>query len=202
MTNNTMDAIRTFVALELPPAILDQLAEIQTRLKAALPGNIIRWTKPDGIHLTLKFLGQTPNDQIDSIISALHAIAVTHPPFSLEVSGAGCFPNLHQPRVVWIGIHEDQAEHHLRTLQHAVETAVAPLGYPIERREFSPHLTLGRVAHDVRPTSLKMIGEAITASGVDWLGRIEVTQLALIKSDLQLHGAVYTVLARVPLAGK
>src|SRR5512140_1359191 len=161
-----MDALRTFIALEIPESILDQISEIQTRFKADLPGSIIRWTKPDGIHLTLKFLGQTPNDQIDLIVSTLRAAVSTQPAFTLEVSGAGCFPNLHQPRIVWIGVHEEQAAHQLRTLQHAVEAATEPLGYPIERREFSPHLTLGRVAHDVRPSDLKKIGEVIDAAGV------------------------------------
>jgi 2'-5' RNA ligase len=194
-----MDAIRTFIALEIPAAILDQIAAVQARFKAGLPGSVIRWTKPDGIHLTLKFLGQTPHDQIDLIASTLRATVATQPAFALEVSGAGCFPNLHQPRIVWIGIHEDQAAHHLRTLQHAVEAATEPLGYPIERREFSPHLTLGRVAHDVRPADLKKVGEVIDAAGVGVLGRFEVRQVTLIKSDLQPHGAVYTVLANVPL---
>ena len=194
-----MDALRTFIAVEIPPAILDQVAEIQTRLKAALPGHVIRWTKPDGIHLTLKFLGQTPNDQIDLIVSTLRAAVAVQPAFTLEVSGAGCYPNVHQPRVVWIGIHEEQAMHHLRTLQHAVEAATEPLGYPIERREFSPHLTLGRVAQDMRPADLKKIGEAIGAAGVGVLGRFAVKHVSLIKSDLQPHGALYSVLASAPL---
>jgi 2'-5' RNA ligase len=194
-----MDALRTFIALEIPPAILDQIAEIQTRLKAGLPGNAIRWTKPDGIHLTLKFLGQTPNDQIDLIVSTLRAAVAAQPVFTLEVSGIGCFPSLHQPRIVWVGVHEEQAAHHLRTLQHAVEAATEPLGYPIERREFSPHLTLGRVAHDVRPTDLRKIGEVIDAARVGVLGHFEIKQAVLIKSDLQPHGAVYTVLAQVLL---
>jgi 2'-5' RNA ligase len=194
-----MDAIRTFIAIELPPAILDQVAEIQARLKSAAPGNVVRWVKPDGIHLTLKFLGQTPGDQIDMITSALKGAASAHPAFTLEVSGAGCFPNLHQPRVVWIGVHEDQQAKHLSAIQHAVESAIAPLGYPTERREFSPHLTLGRIARDVRPSDLKRVGEAIGSISVGLLGRFEVKHLALIRSDLQPHGAVYTVIVRVPL---
>ncbi len=194
-----MDAIRTFIALELPEDILAQIDQAQTRFKDALPGNAVRWTKPDGVHLTLKFLGQTPEDQISMIVSALRASAAVHPVIDLEVSGAGCFPNLHQPRVIWIGVHEDQDGHRLRTLQRAVESCVEPLGYAIERREFSPHLTLGRVAQDIRPSDLKKIGEVIGASKVGLLGRFTVSNVALIKSDLRPHGAVYTVLARVPL---
>jgi 2'-5' RNA ligase len=194
-----MDAIRTFIALEIPDVILDHITEIQTRFVTGLPDHLVRWTKPGSIHLTLKFLGQTPNDQTELIISTVGAAVATHPTFTLEVSGAGCFPNLHQPRIVWIGVHEDQAAHQLRALQHTVEAATEPLGYPIERREFSPHLTLGRVAQDARPTDLKKIGEVIGAADVGVLGRFEVKQVVLIKSDLQPHGAVYTVLAHLPL---
>lgn len=194
-----MDAIRTFIAIELPQSILDQIGEIQLRLKSAVPGNVVRWVKPGGIHLTLKFLGQTPGDQIDMIASALKGAASAHPAFALEVSGSGCFPNLHQPRVVWIGVHEDQQAKHLSAMQHAVESAIAPLGYPTERREFSPHLTLGRIARDVRPADLKRVGEAIGLASVGLLGRFEVTHLSLIRSDLQPHGAVYTIMARAPL---
>jgi 2'-5' RNA ligase len=197
-----MDAIRTFIAIELPQAILDQLSDIQARLKSALPGNVMRWVKPDGIHLTLKFLGQTPDDQIELIASSLKAGITEHPPFAVEISGAGCFPNLQRPRILWIGVYEDQNAKHLSAVQHAVEASIAPLGYPTERREFSPHLTLGRVSRDVRPVDLKKIGAAIGANPIGVLGRFEVTQVALIRSDLQPHGAVYAVISRAPLKGK
>src|SRR5450759_970790 len=108
-----MDAIRTFIAIELPQAILDQLSEIQARLKSALPGSAVRWVKPDGVHLTLKFLGQIPDDQIELIASSLKAGVAGHQPFTVEVSGAGCFPTVQRPRVIWIGVHEDQNAKHL-----------------------------------------------------------------------------------------
>ncbi len=194
-----MDAIRTFIAIELPQAILDQLSEIQARFKSVLPGSAVRWVKPDGIHLTLKFLGQTPDDQIELIASSLKAGVAGHHPFAVEVSGAGCFPTVQRPRVIWIGVHEDQNAKHLSAVQHAVEASIAPLGYPTEHREFSPHLTLGRVSREVQPADLKKIGAAIDPISIGSLGRFEVTQVALIRSDLQPHGAVYTVISRAPL---
>ncbi|HZY44480.1 MAG TPA: RNA 2',3'-cyclic phosphodiesterase [Anaerolineae bacterium] len=194
-----MDAIRTFIAIELPQAILDQLSEIQARLKSAVPGHAMRWVKPDSIHLTLKFLGQTPDDQIGLITSSMKAGLAGHPAFTLEISGAGCYPTVQRPRVIWIGVHEDQNAKHLSAVQHAVESSIAPLGYPTERRDFSPHLTLGRVSHEVQPADLKKIGAAIGANAVGLLGRFEVIQVALIRSDLKPHGAVYTILARAPL---
>lgn len=197
-----MDAIRAFIAIELPAPILAQLSQIETRLKPQMPADCIRWAKPDSIHLTLKFLGQVPSDQIDLILSSLRTAVATHHAFTLEVADAGCFPNLHRPRVVWVGIKEDAPGNRLAHLQRSVENAISPLGYPTEQRGFSPHLTLGRLARDVRPGDLKKVGDVIAASQVGSLGRWDVINVALIKSDLKPTGAVYTILAHAPLAGK
>lgn len=195
-----MDAIRAFIAIELPEAILAELGNIEARLKPQVPHDAIRWVKADSIHLTLKFLGQVPSDQLGLITSSLRTAAAAHAPFTLEVKGAGCFPNIHRPRVVWVGILEK--EHRLHALQRAVENAIAPLGYPTEIRDFTPHLTLGRVARDVRQTDQKKIGDTVQAAGVGSLGKWEVRQVALIKSDLKPSGAEYTTLAHAPLSGK
>jgi 2'-5' RNA ligase len=83
-----------------------------------------------------------------------------------------------------------------------VENAIAPLGYPTEIRDFTPHLTLGRLARDVRQTDQKKIGEVVQAANVGSLGKWEVKQVALIKSDLKPSGAEYTVLTHAALNGK
>jgi 2'-5' RNA ligase len=195
-----MDAIRAFIAIELPEAILAELGNIEARLKPQMPHDAIRWVKSDSIHLTLKFLGQVPSDQLGLITSSLRTAMAAHAPFVLEIKGAGCFPNIHRPRVVWVGVQEK--EHRLQALQRAVENAISPLGYPTEIRDFTPHLTLGRVARDVRQTDQKKIGDVVEAAGVGSLGKWEVRQVALIRSDLKPTGAEYTILARAPLGGK
>ena len=195
-----MDAIRAFIAIELPDAILAEVGNIEARLKPQMPPDAIRWVKADSIHLTLKFLGQVPSDQISLIMSSLRTAVVAHAPFTLEIKGAGCFPNIHRPRVVWVGVQEN--DHRLHALQRAVENAIAPLGYPTEIRDFTPHLTLGRLARDVRQSDQKKIGEVVEAAGVGSLGKWEVKQVALIKSDLKPSGAEYTILAEAPLTGK
>ena len=195
-----MDAIRAFIAIELPSAILGEVDQIEARLKPQVPPDTVRWVKADNIHLTLKFLGQVPSDQMDLITSALRTTVASHAPFALEVSGAGCFPNAHRPRVVWVGVKDDG--HRLHALQRAVENAIAPLGYPTEVRDFTPHLTLGRLARDVRQIDQKKIGEVVEAAAVGSLGRWEVKQVALIRSDLKPNGAEYTILARALLTGK
>ena len=196
-----MEAVRAFIAIELPDAIRDQLGEIESRLKPRLPARCIRWVKPDSIHLTLKFLGQVPADQIDLITLSARSAVASLLSFTLEVSGSGCFPDLHRPRVVWVGVHEVDPAGRLQSVQRAVEASVEPLGYPPERRPFSPHLTLGRLARDVRPPDLRKVGEVIHATPVGALGKWEVDEIALIKSDLQPSGAVYTILSRIALAG-
>jgi 2'-5' RNA ligase len=195
-----MDAVRAFIAIELPQAILAELSAVEARLKPQMPHDTIRWVKADSIHLTLKFLGQVPSDQLDLIILSLRTAVVAHAPFTLEVKDAGCFPNLHRPRVVWVGVHDH--DHRLHALQRAVENAISPLGYPTEIRDFTPHLTLGRVARDVRQIDQKKIGEVVQAAEVGLLGKWEVRQVALIRSDLKPSGAEYTILAHAPLSGK
>jgi 2'-5' RNA ligase len=195
-----MDAIRAFIAIELPETILAELGHIETRLKPQMPHDTIRWVKADSIHLTLKFLGQVPSDQLELITSSLRAAVAAHAPFTLEIKEAGCFPNIHRPRVVWVGVQE--SNHRLHALQRAVENAISPLGYPAEIRDFTPHLTLGRLARDVRPADQKKIGEVVQAANVGSLGKWEVRQVALIKSDLKPAGAEYSVLAQALLSGK
>jgi 2'-5' RNA ligase len=195
-----MDAIRAFIAIELPEAILAELGSIEARLKPQMPRETIRWVRADSIHLTLKFLGQVPSDQLEMITLSLRVAVAAHAPFTLEVKGAGCFPDIHRPRVVWVGVQENN--HRLHALQRAVENAIGPLGYPTEIRDFTPHLTLGRVARDVRQVDQKKIGDVVQAAGVGTLGRWEVRQVALIKSDLKPSGAEYTILAHAPLTGK
>jgi 2'-5' RNA ligase len=193
-----MNAIRAFIAIELPKVTRDALADLQARLNPHVPGGSVRWVKPDNIHVTLKFLGQVPTAQIDSITAALrHALAGVHI-FPFEVMHAGCFPDLRRPRVVWVGVDEPTGS--LHNLQRAVESAIAPLGYPTEPRAFQPHLTLGRAARDLKPGDLHKLGEAIGAAKVGLLGHVHAGEVVLFESDLTSGGPLYAVLARVPLA--
>ena len=192
-----MNAIRTFIAIELPKITRDALGDLQARLTVHVPKDSVRWVKPDNIHLTLKFLGQVPTAQIDSITSALkHAVAGMHV-FPLDVMNAGCFPDERRPRVVWVGVDEPIGV--LHALQRAIELATAPLGYPTEPRPFQPHLTLGRAARDLKPADLHKLGEAVKAMKVGLLGHVHAEEVVLFQSDLASGGPTYTALAHVPL---
>jgi 2'-5' RNA ligase len=192
-----MNTLRTFIAIELPPDILRLMGEVQARLKVAAPPASVRWVHVAGIHLTLKFLGAVPASQLDMITSAMAAAARSVAPFTMTVGSAGCFPNLRQPRVIWIGISEPTGR--LNSLQRAVESTISPLGYPMEERGFQAHLTLGRAARDVSPNDLKRLGEIVSAANVGTLGQAVVNEIVLVKSDLKPSGAEYSTLQRARL---
>lgn len=194
------DSVRLFIAVELPSAVLAALTALQKRLKTLDRERAIRWTAAEGVHLTLKFLGETTPDRIPAIVAGLEQAAGGKTPFDLSMTGVGCFPNLQRPRVVWAGLRGDMAA--LRRLQEAVEEHIAPLGYPTEARAFSPHLTLGRARREASTGALAAFGKQIeqiaatTAETVNW--RVEA--VSLMRSDLKPSGALYTRLAYVPLA--
>jgi 2'-5' RNA ligase len=193
-----MNAVRAFIAVELPKVTHDALAEVQARLSHHAPPGSVRWVKPENIHLTLKFLGQVPTAQIDTIALALKRAVGGLRVFPFDVRHAGCFPDLQRPRVVWVGVDEPTGA--LHALQRAVESAIAPLGYPTESRVFQPHLTLGRTARDVKSADLHKLGELIASARVGLLGHVHADQIVLFQSDLTPAGSVYTALARAPLA--
>ena len=192
-----MITLRIFIAIELPGEILRMMGQVQAQLKVGAPPGSVRWVHAEGIHLTLKFLGPVPASQVDAITAAMAAAARNVPSFTLTIGGAGCFPNLKHPRVVWIGINEPTGK--LNSLQRAIESTISPLGYPSEERGFQPHLTLGRAARDALPNDLKRLGELVAAANVGTLGQVSVTEIALIKSDLKPTGAEYTTLQHVRL---
>jgi 2'-5' RNA ligase len=194
-----MERIRTFIAIELDESIKDGLTKLQERLKGEAPRGSVRWVRAEGIHLTLKFLGDVPANQIGEITRALERSCQGCTPFSLSCGDLGCFPNLKRPRVVWVGIQEETGT--LAQLQKVIEENVAPLGYPSEKRKFSPHLTLGRVQRRVSSGDLRRLGELVGASEIGTLGLMEVRSVNLMRSDLRPSGAVYTRLAEVELEG-
>jgi 2'-5' RNA ligase len=191
------DTWRLFVAVELPRDVLAGLTAVQTALKAQTPPRTVRWVNTEGIHLTLKFLGDTPSAKGESLEAALQQAAEGHSTFSLATGTVGCFPNVRRPRVVWVSIQKDVDA--LNALRDSVEEHIAPLGYPTEDRPFSPHLTLGRVNRDARQNDVRQFGELIANTTVADIHEWQVTAVSLIRSELKPSGAVYTPLFRAQL---
>lgn len=183
--------MRLFVAADLPAGVRARLAEIQDSLRpVALP---VRWVRPDGIHLTLKFLGEVPAGRRTELEGALRGPARGAAPFRLQAAGLGLFPERGAPRVLWIGVRGDLER--AVALQRSIEAALHPLGFEPEDRAFRPHLTLGRVRGPGRGDWRDALERS---SGAD-AGGFEVREYILFESRLGPDGAAYTPLARFAL---
>ena len=194
-----MLTVRTFVAIQLPAFVLDRLAEVQSQLRQGPGGRAGRWVRVGGIHLTLKFLGDTPMDKLDAIYDAVARSCSGREPFDITLAGLGCFPNTRRPRVIWVGVREERLA--LQGLHAAIEQALEELGYAPERRPFSPHLTLARIDQRASQGATAQLGEQVARAPVGALASLRVETVHMIKSDLRPQGAVYTPLFEERLIG-
>ncbi len=179
--------MRAFIAIELPEELRNRLAHEQTRFRAVAPD--ARWTRPDGIHLTLKFLGEISDEQVAQVKEALEEIR-SFEPFTVRAKGFGFFPDARRPRVFWAGL---DAAPELAQLAARVDSAMATLGFAPENRAFSPHLTLGRFK-DPRPQP--KLQALIAEQGEGALGEFAVSEFYLWESKLSPQGAQYRKVAR------
>ena len=193
-----MDAIRAFIAIELPDLLRHELDSVTHRLQeqCAVAGGeasrkAVRWVPASNIHLTLKFLGEVSTANVQALARMLKAEAVRHSPFDILVTGIGAFPNVRRPRVIWVG---SEAPANLAHLQRAIEAETRALGYPTEERPFSPHLTLGRISQNATPPEATAVAQALSMVSVAELGCLHVDRVHLFQSDLRPSGAVYTSL--------
>jgi 2'-5' RNA ligase len=186
------DAIRAFVAFNLPSDIIDHASGLQSDLKAR--GLRLRWVRPRNLHLTLKFLGDIPPAVVPEVGSALERASRGTEPLNLTVQGMGAFPGIKRARVLWIGL-GGQIEA-LQLLYSSIEDELAGLGLPREKRGFKAHLTLARMKGRLAPQKLL---EAVQALG-DYEPRpFRARQLILYKSDLRPQGAIYTPMVEISL---
>ena len=200
MTGEGRGRWRLFVALDLPAGAKAALAAAERQLQGLLPAGV-RWVNPEGIHLTLKFLGATEAGRVDALLAALRAAAAAGDqlPFPLHLDGLGVFPNRREPRVIWAGVGGDLDS--LDKAQRRVEQAMARLGFPEESRAFRPHLTLGRVRDGVAPADRRQIGDimASQAAALSPEYAWQAGEIHLIRSNLTPQGAVYTPLGSASL---
>lgn len=193
------ETVRAFVAIELDSRLLQALDSLMARLQRELPSGALRWVRPEGIHLTLQFLGNVPVDRIPAVVRALEGACTGVPSLTMEVAGLGCFPNLQRPNVLWVGVEERTGQ--LLRLQRHVAQGLEPLGFEPDRRGFHPHLTLARAARGARPADLRQVGAWVAGAEPVSLGALRADHVSLMRSDLRPDGAVYTRLAAVPLKG-
>jgi 2'-5' RNA ligase len=186
-----MSVIRTFIAIDLSEEIYRRLDEVAHNLQERLSGVPIRWVPVRNIHVTLKFLGDVSNKNLEVLKKLLESEAHGHSPFEISVGDLGAFPSERRPRVLWAGV---EAPQELTALQHGIEAETARLGYAPEDRPFSPHLTLGRVGRNANSQDLRRVGEVLKTYKVGFLGATRIGAVHLYRSDLQPGGAVYSQL--------
>jgi 2'-5' RNA ligase len=181
--------MRAFIAIDLPGPLRAALADAQHSFRDA--GHDVRWTRPEGIHLTLKFLGEISDAQTKQVVEALAQIGPFEP-FSVEVKGFGFFPQAQRPRVFWAGVEAPPA---LAELAARVESTMEKIGFAREDRAFSPHLTLARVqVPRPQPALVSAVTEQATAS----FGKFEASEFFLFESKLSPQGAQYRKVMRFP----
>lgn len=190
-----MNQIRAFIALDLPPSIQQTLEKQTAPLRQSLGEDFVRWVSPHNMHLTLKFLGQVSALHLDFLKQTLTRAADSHPGFDLQIGGLGSFPNSKRIRVLWVGVHAPAA---LASLQQAIESATAQLGYDKEERPFSPHLTLGRIRQGINTNSIQKIRETLEKIQLGRIGTARVDSIHLYRSD-RAGGTLYTKLFSAPL---
>ena len=189
-------ALRLFVAAELPSSATAALREASADLRARtmLP---LRWVRPEGIHLTLKFLGDVPPAQVPAVGGALEQAVTAHAPLTLELSGFGAFPARGSPRVVWTALSGDLDS--LARLHQSVELAMSEMGFPPEDRPFTAHLTLARVGRALSSPQRAKLAQALEGPTAGQGHAFRVEAVVLVQSTLLPAGAAYQELRRVPL---
>ena len=190
-----MSMLRAFIAVDIPTEILQKIQKETTDLRRGI-NSLVRWVPPQNMHLTLRFLGDVSASNLEFLIQMLRNEAEHVHSFDIHLAGLGAFPNLKQPRVLYIGI---QAPAALDALQRGIEGAVRRLGYEGEERPFSAHLTLGRVKQNITATEQQQIRRTVEGTQVDLPGAARIDSLHLYKSELNPGGSVYTRLYSVPL---
>lgn len=185
-----MEPLRTFLAIPLPPSLQRRIAALQGELSASVRG--IRWTRPETIHLTLRFFGATDRNDLEKIRACMLSNRLRMPPFQVDLAGLGAFPDQRRPRVLWLGLAPEEP---LRTLFEACEAELRRAGLPAEPRGFTPHLTIGRFRE--RGPDLE---QTLAAASGQPLGHLPVDRLVLYESRLRPEGASHIPLFTVPLA--
>ena len=193
--NTSANSVRLFVACEVPDDVKDGITNVIEQLQNESV-NDVRFIKPDGVHVTLKFLGEVPVKKLPAVKLAIQEAVVGHQPFELELSTIGTFGGREGLRIMWVGVAGDVLR--LEALVRSVNAALAVVGFEPERRPFRPHLTLGRVRDEVgtrRRAEIEVAVGKTVVPPISW----RTNQVSLMRSRLTPHGVFYDLLATFPL---
>ena len=190
--DSSTEKLRLFIAIPIPEPVRDEIIRVQRELQPLVPPNVVRWTRPDQFHLTLRFLGDVPADGVEDLKQSVNAVCRIVRPLSLRAEGVGFFPNPRSPRVIWVGI-KDRAGR-LVDLQKQIETAVGPFSPEPGEKNFTGHVTLGRLKNP-RPTDTRDLAARAQSLEKRLFGEWTAHEIEIIRSELSTVGARYTSLA-------
>ncbi len=189
-------SLRLFVALAVPPEVKARLAAAQQELRAQWPARAASWTRPEQVHLTLRFLGDVATSKVDPLTAHLAAATAGFGPLQLVAEGAGCFPDTRSPRVIWIGVGD--AGQRLTELHQRIVAATEDFTRQPVEKDFTGHVTLGRTRHLHRRHAEALAN--FVAGAVDRrFGEWTADQIELMRSELLPGGSRYSCLAALPL---
>jgi len=191
-----MEQIRSFIAIELPAELKLELVQLEAQLKSGKQFGV-KWVDPDGIHLTMKFLGNIAVDRVEGITRAMEEAVRGISPFQLKVKELGVFPNFKRVQVAWVGLTGEVDK--LAQLQKRIESNLTPLGFAPESRPFAPHLTLARLRAQTSLDDRQRFGQLIANTTFEAAHTIEVDAINLIKSQLTREGAIYSQINSIRL---
>ncbi len=181
--------MRLFIALELSEEQRHKVTLFQARFKSHLTG--VRWIKPEGMHLTLKFIGETDKAGVECISDVMDSVVQSEQPFYTVYSGCGLFPAPGNARILWIGL--SRGAEITTKIAERLDSSLSGQGFKKEKQQFKPHLTIGRIR---QPLESKRIHDFLK-NGEDFqTSPANVNSITLFTSDLTPHGAVYTVVYR------
>ena len=188
--------IRSFLAFELSPEMKSKMSGVYENVRKSHLQ--VRWVRPEGIHITVVFMGDVREEDIAGIGNEMGKVCSEFAPFQASLKGMGCFPSCRNPRVIWIGLEGDVER--MSSLRDELQKPLASFGVRAEKRRFNPHLTLGRFKKPSRDED--EIGKLIDAYQ-DLKSQVcSLHELVLFKSDLKPGGAIYTKMLSWPLSGK
>jgi RNA 2',3'-cyclic 3'-phosphodiesterase len=191
---------RIFLSLPVPTYVVAQLLKLQQELAAGLREGFVSWTRPAQMHLTLRFLGDTPPARVEAIENAVTAVCADVAPFPLRARQAGFFPNPRRPRIIWAGV--DDAGNRLAPLHAAVNEAIKSIVLETaDEKDFRGHLTIGRIKRIDR-REIKALAEAAERASGRCFGNWKANTIEIVRSELGPGGSRYTCVASIGLRGQ
>ena len=194
--DSSTEKLRLFIAIPIPEPVRDEIIRVQQELQPLVPRNVARWTRPDQFHLTLRFLGDVPVAGLEKLKESVNTVCRTAQPLQLRAEGVGFFPNPRSPRVVWAGIHDREGR--LAELQQQIETAVGQFSPEPGEKNFTGHVTLGRLKNP-RPADTSSLASRAQTLAKRVFGEWTAQEIEIIQSELSSAGARHKLLAALRL---